>query len=318
MEPLLKGEKFGVVGYNYLMQKIIPHLWFDKEAKPAAEFYTSVFRNSKINSVRVLHDTPSGDCDIVSFEIEGYSFMSISAGPYFKLNPSISFMLNFDPSKDSNARAYLDEVWNKLSDGGEVLMPIDKYPFSERYGWIKDKFGVTWQLILTNPAGEERPFIIPSFMFANALMGKAEEATDFYISIFKNAKRGSMTKYPAGMEIQKEGTVMFTDFQIENQWFAAMDAPGTHDFVFNEAISLIVKCDSQEEIDFFWNKLSAVPESEQCGWLKDKYGVSWQITPRAMDEMMEKGTPEQVARVTKAFLQMKKFDIATLEKAYRG
>ena len=125
-------------------------------------------------------------------------------------------------------------------------------------------------------------------------------------------------RYPAGMEPDKEGTVMFEDFKLLDTWMAAMDSAQKHEFVFGEAISFIVKCDSQEEIDYYWEKLSAVPESEQCGWLKDKYGVSWQVTPSEMDTMMEKGTPEQVERVTKAFLQMKKFDVSTLRKAYEG
>jgi predicted 3-demethylubiquinone-9 3-methyltransferase (glyoxalase superfamily) len=132
------------------MQKITPHLWFDKEAKQAAEFYVSVFPNSKITNASVIHDTPSGDCDIVSFNVLGYSLMAISAGPIFKINPSISFMINFDPSRDPEARKKIDDIWNKLSEGGKELMPLDKYPFSERYGWIQDKYGVSWQLIYTN------------------------------------------------------------------------------------------------------------------------------------------------------------------------
>lgn len=301
-----------------MQQKIVPHLWFDKEAKEAAEFYTSVFPSSKIKSVNVLHNTPSGDCDVVSFELGGYSFMSISAGPYFKINPSISFMINFDPSKDVDARANLDKLWEALSQGGKVLMPLEKYPFSERYGWVEDKYGVSWQLILTNPEGEERPFIIPSLMFVGDLCGKAEEATNFYISVFKNAKRGARAHYPAGMEPDKEGALMFTDFMLENQWFAAMDSARMHDFSFNEAVSLIVRCETQEEIDYYWEKLSALPEAEQCGWLKDKYGVSWQVTPTEMDKMMGEGAPEQITRVTEAFLKMKKFNIKTLKEAYEN
>ncbi|HSX34680.1 MAG TPA: VOC family protein, partial [Candidatus Saccharimonadales bacterium] len=158
----------------------------------------------------------------------------------------------------------------------------------------------------------------PSLMFVGDVTGKTEEATDFYLSVFKNSARGTIARYPAGVEPEKEGTVMFTDFQLENQWFAAMDSASMHEFTFTEAISLLVHCDTQEEIDYYWEKLSAVPESEQCGWLKDKYGVSWQIAPSNMGAMMEKATPEQMERFTKAFLQMKKFDIAKLQDAYNG
>jgi predicted 3-demethylubiquinone-9 3-methyltransferase (glyoxalase superfamily) len=299
-------------------QKIVPHLWFDNQAREAAEFYTSLFPNSKITNVTTLHSTPSGDADIVSFQLLGYELMAISAGPLFKFNPSISFMINFDPSQDIDAKTRIDEVWTKLSDGGKALMPLDKYPFSERYGWVQDKYGLSWQLILTNPEGDDRPLIVPSLLFVGNMCGKAEEATDFYLSIFKNSKRGAIARYPAGMEPDTEGTVMFTDFKLEDQWFAAMDSAHKHDFAFNEAVSLIVNCDSQEEIDYFWEKLSAVPESEQCGWLKDKYGVSWQIQPKELDVMMSEGTREQVDRVTQAFLPMKKLDIAKLKEAYES
>jgi predicted 3-demethylubiquinone-9 3-methyltransferase (glyoxalase superfamily) len=312
-------------------QKIVPHLWFDKVAVEAANLYASVFPDSSVISTSQLHDTPSGDVDVVSFELMGYRFMAISAGPLFTFNPSISFMVNFDPSQDKDARERIDEIWQRLSDGGTALMPLDKYPWSERYGWIQDKYGLSWQLIYTNPEGDERPLIIPSLLFVTETCDKAEEATDFYLSVFKDApsagseqtKRGALMRHPAGPpaggEPNKEGAIMFTDFRLLGQWFAAMDgSSGMHKFSFNEAISLMVFCENQEEIDYYWKKLSAVPESEQCGWLKDKYGVSWQIVPTAMDEIMSKGTPEQIARVTEAFLKMKKFDIAELERAAKG
>ncbi|MEK7575236.1 MAG: VOC family protein [Patescibacteria group bacterium] len=298
--------------------KITPHLWFDKEAKEAAAFYTGMFPKSRVTNTQTIHDTPSGDCDIVSFELSGQPFMAISAGPLFKPNPSISFFVNFDPLRDPKAKENLNLLWAKLSNGGEALMPLQKYPFSDWYGWIKDKYGISWQLILTKPGGEERPFIVPSLLFVGEVCGKSEEATDFYMSVFKNSKRGTLARYGAGMAPDKEGTLMFTDFMIENQWFSAMDSAHEHKFAFNEGISFIVKCETQKEIDYYWEKLSADPESEQCGWLKDKFGVSWQIVPSAMDDMMAHGTQEQIDRIVQAFLPMKKFDIATLERAYKG
>jgi predicted 3-demethylubiquinone-9 3-methyltransferase (glyoxalase superfamily) len=300
------------------MQKIVPHLWFDKEAKEAAEFYTSIFSDSKILNVTTIYDTPSGDCDMVSFELMGQEFASISAGPVFKFNPSTSFMVNFDPSKDIDAKGNLDKAWAKLSEGGKVLMELDKYPFSERYGWIEDKYGLSWQLILTNPEGEERPRILPTLLFVKNSYGKAEEAINFYLSVFQNSQRGTLMKYAAGQEPNKEGTIMFADFKLNNLWMAAMDGGGEHDFAFNEAISFIVNCDTQEEIDYLWGKLSAVPESEQCGWLKDKFGVSWQIIPTLMQKLMSSGGAAQIDRVTQAFLKMKKFDIAELQRAADG
>jgi predicted 3-demethylubiquinone-9 3-methyltransferase (glyoxalase superfamily) len=195
-------------------------------------------------------------------------------------------------------------------------MPIDKYFFSDRYGWLQDKFGMSWQLILTDPKGRQRPPIVPSMLFVGNNFGKAEEAINFYLSIFRNSKAGNF--HYAGKEHTpaKPGTIMFADFMVEGTWLAAMDSGHKHDFVFNEALSFVVQCDSQDEIDYYWSKLSAVPEAEQCGWLKDKYGVSWQITPAQMGEMMTKGSPEQIKRVTQAFLPMKKMDLATLKKVY--
>jgi predicted 3-demethylubiquinone-9 3-methyltransferase (glyoxalase superfamily) len=310
------SEYIGGITMPNSNQKIVPHLWYDKEAKEAAEFYAAIFPDSKIIDVTTIPGTPSGDSETVTFELWGQKFMAISAGPFFQMNPSISFFVNFDPSREKDARGKLDEVWNKLSEGGTVLMSLGQYPFSERYGWIQDKYGLSWQLILTNPEGEERPPILPSLLFVGNQCGNSEEAMRFYLSVFKNARQGLVARYPKGMEPDKEGTIMFSDFMLENQWFASMDSAHEHKFSFNEAISFMVYCDTQDEINYYWNQLSAVPEAGQCGWLKDKFGISWQIVPSEMDEMMSKGTPEQLARLTKAFLKMKKFDLAELQKAY--
>lgn len=305
------------------MSKITPHLWFDKEAKEATTWYTSIFPNSRVTSLVTLHDTPSGDCDVVSFELAGQSFMAISAGPLFKPNPSISFMVNFDPSQDQDARAHLDALWAELSQGGKVLMPLEQYPFSERYGWIEDRYGISWQLILTNPAGEPRPCIIPSLMFTGERTGQAGEAIDFYVSVFsgrdaQGSKRGMSAPYPAGAAPEPAAKLMFAEFMLASQWFTAMDSGHRHQFSFGEAISLIVSCEDQAEIDYYWTKLSAVPESEQCGWLKDKYGVSWQIVPSEMNEMFAHGTPEEIDRLTQAVLPMKKLDLEILRQMYRS
>lgn len=301
------------------MQKIVPHLWFDTQAKEAAKFYVSAFGgDSAITHTAVIKDTPSGDCDVVTFRLRGFDFMGISAGPAFAFNPSISFMLNFDPSEDPQAREHLDALWEKLSDGGEALMPLDTYPFSEHYGWIKDAYGVTWQLILTKPEGEPRPFIIPSLMFTGENTGKADEAIDVYVSAFNDAKRGTTVPYPEGAAPDNDAKIMFAEFMLEGQWFTAMDSGRMHKFGFNEAISLLVRCDTQEEIDALMDKLSAVPEAEQCGWIKDKYGVSWQISSSAWEQMMNSGNQEGIDRAMRAFLNMKRVDLAALQQAYDG
>jgi predicted 3-demethylubiquinone-9 3-methyltransferase (glyoxalase superfamily) len=305
------------------MPKISPHLWFDKEAQEAAEFYASTFPDSKVIHTTTLHNTPSGDADIVSFELWRQKFMAISAGPFFRFNPSVSFIVNFDPllfdrasSPEKAAREQIDRVWEKLAEGGAVLMPLDNYPFSERYGWLQDRYGLSWQLILTDPEGDPRPPILPSLMFVGDKVGKAEEAINFYLSVFKNSKMGVAHRYGPNQAPEQAGTIMFADFMLENSWFAAMDSAREHNFTFNEAVSFMVSCDTQKEIDYYWEKLSAVPEAEQCGWLKDKYGLSWQIVPTALDEMMQDKDQKRIARVTEAFLKMKKFDLAELKKAY--
>jgi predicted 3-demethylubiquinone-9 3-methyltransferase (glyoxalase superfamily) len=297
---------------------ITPHLWFDKQAKEAAEFYVSVLSgDSAVKYTTVLHDTPSGDAETVSFRLRGQDFMAISAGPVFKINPSVSFFMNFDSSTNRQAREELDTIWSKLFDGGIPLMPLDEYPFSKRYGWIQDKYGLSWQLILSDPDGDPRPFITPSLLFTRGVCGRAEEAMKYYMSVFSESKEGIIARYPAGMEPDKEGTVMYADFLVNDIWMVVMDSAGPHEFNFNEAVSFMVSCKSQKEIDFFWEKLSAVPQAEACGWCKDKFGVSWQIVPENLTQMMS-GTPEQVNRVTQAFLQMKKFDLAAMERAFEG
>lgn len=298
-------------------QLIVPHFWYDKEAKEAAAFYTSIFPESYITNVTTLQDTPSGDADLVSFELWGQKFMAINGGPYFNINPSISFFVHFNPSQVKDASEQLEEVWNKLSEGGTALMPLDKYPFSEKYGWLQDKYGVTWQLMLTNPEVKDRAKIVPSLLFVGDQYGKVEEAIRFYLSVFEQAKEGNIARYPKGMEPDKEGAVMYADFMLENQWFVAMESAHKHEFGFNEGISFIVYCDTQEEIDHYWDKLSAVPEAEQCGWLKDKYGISWQIVPTAMDEMLRNGRPEQIAAINMEILKMKKINLAELQKVYK-
>jgi predicted 3-demethylubiquinone-9 3-methyltransferase (glyoxalase superfamily) len=302
--------------------KITTNLWFDNQAEEAAEFYTSVFGGTTGKVVHypdtgqeITGGTP-GSVMTVEFEIADQGFVGLNGGPIFQFNPSISFMVNYDPSRDENAKEMLNEAWNKLTEGGKVLMPLDSYPFSEHYGWVQDKFGASWQLILTDPTGEPRPFIIPSLLFVGDKVGKAEEAMRFYLSVFKDAKEGMVARYPARSEPDKEGTIMFADFMLENQWFAVMDSAQEHGFTFNEALSFIVNCDTQEEIDSYWEKLSAVPEAEQCGWLKDKYGVSWQITPAVLNKMDDQS--EGANRMMEAMLKMKKLDIAELERAYNG
>ena len=293
------------------MQKITPHLWFDTQAREAADFYASVFDNSRVRNVTTLHDTPSGDVDVVDVDICGQPFMFISAGPLFKLNPSISFLVA------CATKAEVDALWGKLSEGGTPMMELGEYPFSERYGWVQDRYGVSWQIMFAG-GREIAQKITPVLMFTGKQAGHCEEAIRFYASVFHDSKVGDIMRYGSGDAPDAEGTVKFGQFQLEGQQFAAMDSARAHGFAFNEAISLLVNCETQEEIDYYWERLSADPRAEQCGWLKDKFGLSWQISPTVMHEMLAGKNPKKIAAVTAAFLKMKKFDIAKLKAVYEA
>jgi len=293
------------------VQKITAHLWYDKEAKEAASLYTSVFKNSRIKDVTTLHNTPSGSVDTVTIDLAGQESILISAGPLFKFTPAVSFLVA------CGAKAEVDALWKELSRGGSALMELGEYPFSKWYGWTQDRFGLSWQVMLMDgPAPDQK--ITPTLMFVGKVAGKAEEAINTYVSIFDNSAVGAISRYGKDQPPDKEGTVVHGAFTLEGQGFAAMDSALRHDFTFTEAISFIVNCETQEEVDYYWAKLTAVPEAEVCGWLKDKYGVSWQIVPTALTRMLRDKDEVKVARVTEAFLKMKKLDIAALEKAYEG
>lgn len=291
------------------MPKVTPHLWFDREAVEAAELYSSIFPTSRVADVSTLHDTPSGDTDVVSFELGGQPFMAISAGPLFRFTPAVSFLVR------CGSKAEVDELWERLSEGGTALMPLDSYPFSEPYGWIEDRYGLSWQVMFSED-GQQR--ITPTLMFVGEVCGRAEEALSFYTSLFPDSGVGEVLRYAADEEPDKEGTIKHAGFTLAGQEFAAMDSAHEHGFGFNEAVSFMVGCETQDEIDYYWERMSAVPEAEQCGWLKDKFGVSWQIVPSVLGELLGGGTEAQKARVTEAFFQMKKFDIAELKRAYES
>jgi predicted 3-demethylubiquinone-9 3-methyltransferase (glyoxalase superfamily) len=291
------------------MPQIVPHLWFDTQAKDAAELYTSLLGNSEVTNVTTITDTPSGDCDIVSFTLAGQPFQAINAGPVFTFNPSVSLRVDCATPEEVN------ELWNQLIDGGQALMPLDSYPFSKRYGWLQDRYGLSWQLMHTDAEISQK--IVPQLMFVGDVTGKAEEAIRAYTSAFPNSEVGDIMRYGPDGGPNASDAVQFAAFTLDGYHLAAMDSAEAHAFAFNEAVSLMVYCDTQAEIDHYW-QLSSVPESEQCGWLKDRFGVSWQIVPSAMDQMMRNADEATLTRVTQAFLAMKKFDIAELEKAYQG
>lgn len=294
------------------MQKIVPHLWYDKEAKEAAQFYIGLFEKSKLVSTKVIKNPPPyDDAEIVIFELAGQQFMAISAGPYFKFNPSISLMVACATSEE------VDRMWEALSEGGTELMALGEYPFSKRYAWVQDRYGLSWQLMLAE-GGQEVQKITPSLLFSDGSCGKAEEAIRYYAEVFENSEIGQTSRYAEGEAQSAKAKVNYAAFNLDGTALSAMDNGYDVDFTFNEAYSLIVNCRDQKEIDYFWEKLSAVPEAEQCGWCKDQFGVSWQVLPSNWEEIQFGGSEEEVQRMTEAFLKMKKFDIEALEKVRKG
>jgi predicted 3-demethylubiquinone-9 3-methyltransferase (glyoxalase superfamily) len=291
------------------MQKITPFLWFDNQAEEAVDFYTSVFKNSKRGNISRYGEAGPGEPGSVltaSFELEGLQFTALNGGPAFNFTPAISFFVNCD------TEAELDELWQRLSQGGVVRMPLDRYPFSEKFGWVADQYGLNWQLNL----GSRSQKIVPFLLFVGEQNGKAGEAINFYTSLFKESGVENILSYPPGTD--DEGNVMHAAFRLAGQDFMAMDSSADHEFTYTEAISLYVDCGSQQEVDFFWEKLGegGDPNAQQCGWLKDRFGVSWQIVPSRLITLMNDPDPVKAKSVTEAMLQMKKIEIPALEHAY--
>ncbi len=302
------------------MQKIIPFLWFDGKAEEAAKFYVSIFsqRDTSANNSKIVTMKPWGEGSPfpkeqimnATFELDGQQFYAFDAGPQFKFNPSISFFVVCETEAET------DDVWQKLVDGGNVMMTLDKYDWSEKYGWLQDRFGISWQVSFGKISDVGQKFT-PSLLFTKENAGKAEKAINFYTSVFDNSSISGILKYSAG-EHDVEGTVKHAQFSLGGQMFMAMDSSGPHSFVFNEAISLFVSCKNQEEIDYFWQKLTSDGGQESmCGWLKDQFGVSWQIVPPVLLELHADKDPAKAGRVMQAMMKMKKIIIADLEKAYK-
>lgn len=293
-----------------ITQAIIPCIWFEGDVEAIAEWYVSKFPDSFVDYTTKLTDTPSGETTIVTVSLAGQFFQLLGAGPLKERNPSISYMVTFPTSEE------VETLWNELMDGAEVLMPLDTYDFSERYGWLKDKHGVSWQIM--HSGGMDIQTVTPCFLFVGDVFGRAEAAMNDWISIFPDSYvlEDHMIRYEATDGPELEGKLNYARFVLSGREFVAMDSAENHQFAFNEMQSLIAFCESQAEIDDYWAKLSAVPEAEQCGWLQDRYGVSWQIVPWEMEEMLTTGTKEQLARVTQAFLPMKKIDVAALRNVY--
>jgi len=275
---------------------IYPCLWFNGNAKEGAKFYCSVFYNSSI-----VDENPF----VSMVKSSGQKFMCFNGGPEFAFNPSVSFFVVCETEEET------DKTWNKLLERGTALMPLGKYDWSSKYGWVEDRFGVSWQISYSKMEDVGQKFT-PSLMFTGKQHGKAEEAIQYYTSLFKNSGIVGILKYTKE-ENDVAGTVKHAQFTLNKNVFMAMDSALMPQFSFNEAISFVVECESQEEIDYFWSKFTAEGEEGQCGWLKDKFSVPWQIIPAILRDLMNDTSKSE--RVINAFMQMKKFDIQKLREA---
>jgi predicted 3-demethylubiquinone-9 3-methyltransferase (glyoxalase superfamily) len=282
-----------------MTKPIQPCIWFNDNAKEAVNFYTLLFPNSKIVADNGL---------VVNFELDGQLFMGLNGGAMFTPNPSISLFALCETETAT------DTLWNKLVDGGTIMMPLDKYDWSAKYGFLQDKFGVAWQIYLGKKENVSQT-ITPSLMFTQNYCGKAEAAIHFYTSLFNNSHIQGILKYALG-DSDREDLVKHAQFKLNGYTMMAMDSSATHAFTFTEGISFVITCDTQEEIDYYWDKLTHNGTESMCGWLKDAFGVSWQVVPALLNTLMQDS--QKSAKVVQAFMQMKKFNIEQLLEAAKA
>lgn len=278
-----------------MKNKMYQCLWFEGNAKEAAKFYLSVFGEGTITADTAM---------VVNFELSGRKFMGLNGGPEFKPTPAISFMVVMEDKNE------LEKVHNQLADGGFILMPLDKYDWSEKYSWVQDKFGISWQLMsgkLTDVHGQK---FTPTFLFTQNQNGRAEEAIHFYMEIFPNSKPEGILKHKEGV---MKGNVMHAQFILDGHLWMAMDGGEGHDFTFTEGISNVIEANTQEEIDYYWNIFAKEGNESMCGWIQDKFGVWWQIFPSIVEETMM--NPEKAPKAMEAVMQMRKFDLEAYKKA---
>jgi predicted 3-demethylubiquinone-9 3-methyltransferase (glyoxalase superfamily) len=280
-----------------MKKQITPCLWFNNQAKEAAALYCSAFKQSRITAQSPI---------VSEIDVSGQKFILLDGGPMYKPNPSISFYYICENEQE------LSTAWDTLSREGKVLMPLDKYPWSEKYGWITDKFGIAWQIALgkVSDVGQR---ITPSLMFTGKQYGRAEEAIEHYASVFQNTVVENILRYSANEIPDQEGKVKHAQIALGGQKLMLMESAANHNFSFTEGVSLTVYCETQEEIDYYWARLTERGEESMCGWLKDRFGVSWQIIPSMLGKIMS--DPAKAGKAAQAFMSMRKLNIEQIVQA---
>lgn len=243
---------------------------------------------------------------VISIEIEGQKLMFLNGGPQFRPNQTLSLMLMCDSHEE------VQNYYHRLSENGKVMMEIDTYPWSEKYAWVEDQFGISWQLFFTSEKAKQK--FSPTMMFTGNNAGKCRQAIRFYTEIFPNSNIESIMEYQEGQG-EPAGNIAHSQFQIDDYTMMAMDSSHDHNAQFSEGISMVIMTDSQEETDFYWSKLTENGEESRCGWLKDQYGFSWQITPKRLIELTNTDHPETNRKAFDAMLKMKKIIIKDIENA---
>jgi predicted 3-demethylubiquinone-9 3-methyltransferase (glyoxalase superfamily) len=272
-------------------EKITPCLWYNGTAEEAASLYCSVFSDAKITARSPF---------VVALNLSGQSVTLLDGGPMYRPNPSISFFYICETEKE------LQAAWNAFTKEGTIMMALDTYPWSKKYGWVTDKFGVSWQLSLGGfeDVGQK---LTPCLMYAGKQCGRAEEALEFYSKVFKISKTDGI------LYEQNKKLVQHAQFSLLGQKFMVMDSAEPHDFNFSEGVSLTIHCERQDEIDYYWNTFTEGGQESMCGWLKDKFGVSWQVIPTVLDSIMK--DPQKAGKAAKAFMAMRKLDIEQIVQA---
>ena len=280
-----------------MKEKITPCLWFDGQAKEAARLYCSVFAQAKIVAQSPI---------VTAINVSGQNFTLLDGGPKYKPNASISFYYICETADE------LERIWKAFSKEGIVLMSLDKYPWGEKYGWINDKFGISWQFALGNISDVGQK-ITPCLLFTGRQYGRADEAIKHYSSVFKNATVDGVLRYGKNELPDEEGKIKHAQITLHDEKIMLMDSAAPHNFTFTEGVSLTIHCETQEEVDYYWEKLTEGGAESMCGWLKDKFGVSWQIVPTILNEIM--GDPARAGKAAQAFMSMRKLDIEQIVQA---